>query len=140
MGPSVSTFHRDFGVEISERELELLREVSTAESDFYASLEMLRFGTPFEYITEFKNIAGRRFKVDRRVYVPDDESAHIVNLASETILPGQTIIDVGTGCGWIAISIKLARPGARVIGSDIEAGALDVARENAINHQAEIDW
>ena len=123
-----------------ERELELLRRISTAESDYLARAEMLRFGTPIEYVVGFKQMGERKFKVDRRVYIPDSESSHLVSLALEHILPGHTVVDVGTGCGWIAISLKLACPNARVIGTDIEAGALELARENAMLHHAEVEF
>ena len=41
------------------------------------------------------------------------------------------ILDLGTGCGAIAVSVAVFCPRARVVASDISAAALAIARENA---------
>lgn len=45
------------------------------------------------------------------------------------LLPGDLVLDVGTGSGWMAI--VLARAGMRVVSIDVDAGALDRARDRA---------
>jgi release factor glutamine methyltransferase len=50
----------------------------------------------------------------------------------------KTITDVGVGAGAIAVAIKVKAPKADVIGTDISAKALTVARKNARQHQVNI--
>jgi SAM-dependent methyltransferase len=60
--------------------------------------------------------------------------------AAEATLPGLrdrlssggTILDVGTGTGWLAIAFAQAYPSARVVGIDVFAPALDLARANVV--------
>lgn len=52
----------------------------------------------------------------------------------------KNVIDIGTGTGAIAISLKLARPMWQVTAVDISAAALKVAKENAETLQAVIDF
>ena len=51
------------------------------------------------------------------------------------------IIDIGTGSGLLALAARHLWPDAVVVGTDIDAAAVDVARENAaINGLGRIDW
>src|SRR5699024_7773761 len=50
------------------------------------------------------------------------------------------IVDIGTGSGIIAITLKLALPDAKVYATDISEAALTVARQNAKKHGALIDF
>jgi SAM-dependent methyltransferase len=54
-------------------------------------------------------------------------AAHLVEFAE--VKPGETVLDVGTGTGVVAITA--ARAGASVTGLDLTPALLDVARENA---------
>jgi ubiquinone/menaquinone biosynthesis C-methylase UbiE len=54
-------------------------------------------------------------------------AAHLVEFSE--IKPGETVLDVGTGTGVVAITA--ARKGALVTGLDLTPTLLDVARENA---------
>jgi release factor glutamine methyltransferase len=65
--------------------------------------------------------------VDSRVLIPRPETELLVDLAQNR----QRILDVGTGCGAIALAIANEREGARVTGIDNSPDAIEVARENA---------
>ncbi|HEY0779030.1 MAG TPA: HemK/PrmC family methyltransferase [Gemmatirosa sp.] len=71
--------------------------------------------------------------VDERVLIPRQETEVLVDevLARLADARGGTVVDVGTGSG--AIALALASEGAfdRVIGTDVSADALEVARANA---------
>ena len=55
-------------------------------------------------------------------------------------LQPDTIIDIGTGSGCLAISAKLEVPKSRVIATDISEDALQIARQNASGLNAEITF
>lgn len=84
---------------------------------------------------------NREFYIDNRVYVPNPETELMVEYAikyiSENNLENGTFIDVGTGCGNIAISLAKTFPNAQIIASDISEDALEVAKENVIRHQVQ---
>lgn len=80
--------------------------------------------------------------VDRRVLVPRPETELLVDWLLETLpqADGVTVLDVGTGSGAIALSVKRARPDVRVVASDVSADALDVARANAVQCELDVEF
>jgi SAM-dependent methyltransferase len=64
-------------------------------------------------------------------------AAHLVKFSE--IKPGETVLDVGTGTGVVAITA--ARKGASVTGLDLTPALLDAARENArVASLGSIQW
>jgi SAM-dependent methyltransferase len=64
-------------------------------------------------------------------------AAHLVRFAG--VRSGESVLDIGTGTGVVAITARLR--GARVTGIDLTPELLDQARENAaIGEVADIDW
>lgn len=106
------------------------------------------------YNQSFVDFYGYEFKINPNVLIPRPETEMIVdmvlNLVGKEYLPGVkpgvavlpddlTIVDVGTGSGCIAVSLKLKLPKARVIASDISEDALTVARKNSERLGAEVE-
>ncbi len=96
---------------------------------------------------------GRDFIVTKDVLIPRPETEQLIdavlNLAGKPYLPGvrptkrklpekPLIIDVGTGSGCIAITLKKKLPEAEIIATDISKAALKVAQKNAEFHSAPI--
>jgi release factor glutamine methyltransferase len=50
------------------------------------------------------------------------------------------VADIGTGSGAIALALKQERPDLDVVGVDVSAGALSVARMNAQRLRLEVTW
>ncbi len=44
--------------------------------------------------------------------------------------PGASFLDVGTGCGWLAVALATAFPALRVVGIDVSEAALRLAERN----------
>jgi release factor glutamine methyltransferase len=90
---------------------------------------------------EFWNM---EFFVDNNVLVPRPETEFLVEGVLEIIKKKFSeqdklkIVDIGTGSGPIAISIKKELPLAQVFASDISAAALKVAQSNANHNNAEV--
>ena len=88
---------------------------------------------PLQYITRRAEFWSREFYVDPRALVPRPETEHIV----EEVLrdyPGRDgrlkIVDVGAGSGVLTVILALEYPKARIIGTDLAHGALEVAAIN----------
>ena len=94
-------------------------------------------GEPFAYIVGQKEFHGLALQVDARVLVPRPDTEVLVEWAIE-LLRGELaavvapqVIDLGTGSGAIALSVRHACPTAWVTATDASATALEVARANA---------
>lgn len=88
---------------------------------------------PIAYLTGKRDFYGHSFLVNEQVLVPRPESEVILAMLDELAQDHhlRTVLDVGTGSGCLAISIKLAHPDLAVSACDISKSALLVARRNA---------
>jgi release factor glutamine methyltransferase len=100
-------------------------------------------GEPLQYLTGVQEFRSLEFHVDPRVLIPRPETEDAVEACLE-LTPGPSVrmADVGTGSGCIAISLAVERDGARVVGIDGSADALQVAEANArrLAPHAGIQW
>lgn len=97
-------------------------------------------GKPTQYITHLQEFFGREFYVNEDVLIPRPETEHLVEAALELLRGGrETILDVGTGSGAIAISLALETQ-RRVYASDLSAPAITVAERNRNRHGATVEF
>ncbi|MBR2571261.1 MAG: peptide chain release factor N(5)-glutamine methyltransferase [Clostridia bacterium] len=105
------------------------------------ALERRLTGEPLQYIEGFAWFMGHRFLVTKDVLIPRPDTEI---LAEEAIrLAGDrnpAVLDLCTGSGAIACSVALACTGAQVIASDISPNALRVAKENARELGAKVEF
>ena len=103
-------------------------------SEFRELIKKRAAHAPVSYLTNHKEFMSLAFYVDQRVLTPRPETEILV----ETILDGQKercrLIDIGTGSGAIAISLAVNCPDWEIVGTDLSADALEVARKNAVAH------
>lgn len=86
---------------------------------------------PLAYIRGRVDFYGRTFVVNKYVLVPRPETEAMIELLKKTDLPSRPrIADIGTGSGCIGITAALELPDAEVFLCDIDASALQVAKEN----------
>lgn len=110
---------------------------------------------PLAYKRGVQDFYGRDFIVTPDVLIPRPETEQIIdailNLAGKPFLPGvkptpcklppnPIIIDVGTGSGCIAITLKKELKDAKIYASDISEKALEIARKNAVKHGTPISF
>jgi release factor glutamine methyltransferase len=88
---------------------------------------------PLAYVLGEWDFRHLTLSVDSRALVPRPETEAVVDRALE-LLDGKAnpdVLDVGTGTGAIALSIKEERRGAQVTAMDLSPEALELAQENA---------
>ncbi|MGP3778188.1 peptide chain release factor N(5)-glutamine methyltransferase [Halanaerobium saccharolyticum] len=94
---------------------------------------------PVAYITEKKEFMSLEFTVREGVLIPRPDTENLVEAVIEYCrnkeLDKPQIIDVGTGSGAIAVSLAHYLEDAKVVGVDLSAQALKVARENMEKHE-----
>jgi release factor glutamine methyltransferase len=103
-------------------------------------LERKRFGEPNAYLRGSVTRFGREFLIDRRTYIPDTCPELLIRVLIDELPFGASILEVGTGCGWIAITLACERPDLKIMACDIDPAALQLARSNAARHGVDIEY
>ena len=101
---------------------------------FEAMVERRAAGEPLQYVVGRWGFRHLDLLVDRRVLIPRPETEQVVEVALEEVRrigAGRPVaVDLGTGCGAIALSLALEVPAAEVWAVDESSDALAVARAN----------
>lgn len=103
-------------------------------------------GEPVQYILGSTEFMGLEFKVDKRVLIPRPETEILVEAVIEighrlrVIGHSLKILDIGTGCGNIAISIARNLRYCEIDAIDISDKALEVALSNAKLNNAKVNF
>jgi len=108
-------------------------------------LEQLERGVPPQYILGRALFMGNAFYCTSDTLIPRPETSLLVKTAYEYLernksngSRGQTVIEIGTGCGNIAVSLAMrCDEGVRILASDISPAAVEVARRNVQKYQVD---
>ncbi len=104
-------------------------------SRFRDLLEERCAGNPLQYLTHRQEFWSLDFSVDPRTLVPRPESELLVEEAVRRApRDSRILLDIGTGCGNLAVALATEFPDAAVYAVDRSAGALEVARRNVEAH------
>lgn len=115
--------------------------------EFETCKEALQSGRPVQYVIGSSWFQGMLFKVDERVLIPRPETEELVELIKEHYAQKSQeqknnfrIIDIGTGSGCIAISLKKRFPAWEVWALDKSKKAIALASENGKLLDADISF
>lgn len=100
-------------------------------------------GIPVQHLTGYEHFYGRKFTVNKNVLIPRPETEELVLGTLEKIKQLNRplrVVDIGTGSGIIAITLKLEYPSLDVHALDISEQALATAQANATYHQADVSF
>ncbi|ACU04380.1 peptide chain release factor N(5)-glutamine methyltransferase [Pedobacter heparinus] len=122
--------------ELDSKELFILQNILTE----------LQSGKPLQYVLGETVFYGLPFKLGPSVLIPRPETEELVAWVLEsTALEAVTgaalrLIDIGTGSGCIAISLKKNFPEAEVSALDVSEAAIDIAGSNALLNEVDIKF
>lgn len=95
---------------------------------------------PIEYILGYTYFYGNKIKVNESVLIPRDETEELVEKALVYIGKGAKVLDLCTGSGAIAISLKKERNDIEMFASDISKDALKVSEDNARYNNVDVKF
>ncbi len=118
------------------------RPLTPAELDEYRQLLRRRAAhEPIQYILGETEFYSLKFKLNRFTLIPRPETELLV----ETVIDqcrkrfsdkGKVLmLDIGTGCGNIAIALAKNLPDCQIVAIDIQPEAIKIAEQNAANHE-----
>lgn len=107
--------------------------------------EHIKKNKPLSHLVGFDYFYGRKFKVNSNVLSPRMETEELVYKVIEHVNKNYNnekikILDLCTGSGIIGITLYKELTNVSVTASDISEEALEIARENAINNGANINY
>ena len=105
---------------------------------FQQSRGRLIQGYPIQHILGYAYFMEHTFKVTPDVLIPRPETEELVLTASKNVLDSAQLLDIGTGSGCIAIALKKQLPSLAVHAWDESSQALEVAKLNARELQADV--
>ena len=113
---------------------------------FWGLLNERAKGVPLQYALGSAEFMGLEFKIAPDVFIPRPETEILTeaatNLISYELKKRQrakfTILDIGTGCGNIAVSIAKSLKNLYIFACDISDSALQLAKKNSQLHQVKV--
>lgn len=120
---------------LAHPERELPAEAEAKFRDFAARRAR---GEPIAYILGMKEFYGLPLAVNPAVLIPRPETELLVELALEA--RPSTVLDLGTGCGAIALAVKRHLPAARVVAVERSTAALALAQRNALRLGLDVEF
>jgi len=117
------------------------RELGATELAAYRTLvRAYAGGEPLQYLVGETEFMGLPFRTDRRALIPRPETEILVEAVAKrfgaTAAPPR-ILELGVGCGAIAVCLATLLPRAEVWCTEIRAEAASLARENCKRHAVE---
>lgn len=99
-------------------------------------------GVPLAHLTGRKEFYSLDLQISSDTLVPRPETELLVDQVLECTTPIEavSILDLGTGCGALALAIKRQRPNARVVAVDASEAALKIAIRNAARLGLDVEW
>jgi len=112
-------------------------EVAKASmEEFYRLLKMRGSHYPLQYLTGHQEFWSLDLLVSPGVFIPRPDTEVLVEaVIRHNTSPNPLIVDLGTGCGNIAIALASEIPRCQIYAVDISPHALKVARRNAHRHR-----
>lgn len=129
---------------LTRTDLVLKAEDRLSESEIlkiHACLKELKKGRPVQYVIGEVDFRGLRLEVNESVLIPRPETEELVQwVLDSTQHKFPHVVDLCTGSGCIALSIKKELPESRVTGTDLSSEALQVAYQNSVKNALDVQF
>lgn len=102
-------------------------------------VKRIKSNEPIQYILNNAHFYGLEFYIKEGVLIPRPETEELVDLILKES-PKGTVLDIGTGSGIIAITLKSMAPALRVKAVDVSESALSIAKKNAELNRVEVEF
>ncbi len=132
-------------VEVTGAKRSELHSTTLSKEQYFKAYEYankLKDGMPLQYAIGNTEFYGEKLSVNQSVLIPRPETELLVDFVVKDLLKDKenaNVLDVCTGSGAIAIAIA-KNSDAKVTASDISSAAVEVAKANAINAGAKIEF
>jgi release factor glutamine methyltransferase len=104
-------------------------------------LAQLQTGKPLQYALGYAEFYGLKFLVNPATLIPRPETEELVRWVINSVTGDNlSILDIGTGTGCIAISLKKNLAGMQVSAMDVSVDALNTAKENAALNEVKVNF
>lgn len=131
---------------LSKPEILLNKEKSLSKQEYknYKKItKKLNKGKPIQYITHKAYFYGKEYYVNKHTLIPRPETETLVEDTNKLInthinKKNIEILDIGTGTGIIAITLKTLNKNYHITATDISKKALKVAKINTQKHNKNI--
>ena len=131
-------FESEYG--LTHTDLLAGKEVAFDVSKTDEWIKRINANEPVQYILGEAEFYGRKFKVNSSVLIPRPETELLIQEVLKQKNDISSVLDVGTGSGCIAITLKLEMSKAQVYTIDVSEKALSVAKENARALNADVNF
>lgn len=132
-------FSIDANQYLLDQSMPLSREEEKKVNSYFEAIQKRSEKIPLQYITGEQNFCGLDFYVNENVLIPRLDTEVLVEKILECEEPGQSVMDMCTGSGCIAITLQKLG-GFQVMAVDISEEALTLARKNAQRNQAQVTF
>jgi len=109
---------------------------------YQSLIEQRLIPIPIAYLLGEREFFSLNFKTTAVALIPRSDTELLVEAALERC-PKKSIfkiLELGTGTGAIAITLKIHKPSNTIIATDISPQCLELAKQNAIHHKVDINW
>jgi len=122
-----------------------LRFSESELSTIHSAIARLKNSEPLQYVLGKAWFCNMEFEVNNMVLIPRPETEEIVEWTVNELkkldsISPLNLLDIGTGSGCIAIALKQFLPNCNVYATDISAGALSVAKNNAVKNTVAVNF
>lgn len=128
---------------IKRSEIENLKFLWSKDLDIMINMAKDRStGKPLQQVFGYTDFYGMKINVNSDVLCPRPETEYLVEQVSKIIKENnfESVLDLCTGSGAIALILKRDNPSVNVVASDISEKALVVAKQNAEQNNLEINF